>query len=966
MSNDCNNNKHIDGYDCDSTKTYSIFMVMKFVKTLMVKLFPINNNDHNMGKLLNTNSSIRFDELFNFNPMASQLITSYQKKICHYDKQQWDRTSAAITMAMTTEDQMTVGVKSNKSSLHSQKATPSQWSSSNQSNSTTTTPNNIINADLIDLDLISGSAYTMKSKSQQGWISMLFQAILRVAFFPLYLRWWAEQTSAFLVTLLFILYIMQIISIRLYYQKNITTTFNNASFNSSTATNSSSTSNSTKSNEFSEISATEVLMPIAMMIVLGIIHTQIVGIKNFKLSSTSSSSSYGTSSSNTINNHSNLSSTNNAHKTHHHHHHHNHHSSSHQTDCSSTSGSSSSSSSSTSSSVDSSPVANVHQRIQNRMARLEKFQNNNNHHSSNSLPTNYQKSLLPKTSPINLPKIRFSNENGNQTINRSLDVDDDDDNMVNDFPVIPPRKRADSLPRSWSKNKPSRLRTSKKPTKPSFTSSWSYEDDHLNSSPVSLRSSLYGSSIDSEGTISPMTPTVLQGEEWPTIQSDASSFLDEEENNAQYDYYPDHSRVRNSQYKSQSTVVDEDYENHDPTPSNQSNQSDKTSKIHIAENGPTNTQPPSSTTATSVQTVSNELKVSCSLWQHNVCQKFDLSVVDISSSIIRKVETVEHSNEYIYLGILFSLTVSLIPSFYRLQYSTKDGPSIAQILNSSSLAVSIAQPVVAAAADVSHLSDLYGLLNFFLDEAFYFNRSARVRFVILTAMIERFVLSLIFFFLLCVTERTFKQRFLYSKYFSHITRRDRAKRSQIPHFRLHKVRNLKVWLSVRSYLRRYGPHRSVDTICSTTFIISICLLTCISLQILKDSNESCTTRLICWEMIFWSLAMGIYIMRLMILGSRINQKYRSNLSVLITEQINLYLQLERKPHKKDALMLANQVLKLAVDLLKELESPYKISGFSANPYLYNITKVVVLSAFSAVLTEMLGFKLKLYKIKLMR
>lgn len=112
--------------------------------------------------------------------------------------------------------------------------------------------------------------------------------------------------------------------------------------------------------------------------------------------------------------------------------------------------------------------------------------------------------------------------------------------------------------------------------------------------------------------------------------------------------------------------------------------------------------------------------------------------------------------------------------------------------------------------------------------------------------------------------------------------------------------------------------------------------------------------------------MGIYIMRLMILGSRINQKYRSNLSVLITEQINLYLQLERKPHKKDALMLANQVLKLAVDLLKELESPYKISGFSANPYLYNITKVVVLSAFSAVLTEMLGFKLKLYKIKLIR
>ena len=50
--------------------------------------------------------------------------------------------------------------------------------------------------------------------------------------------------------------------------------------------------------------------------------------------------------------------------------------------------------------------------------------------------------------------------------------------------------------------------------------------------------------------------------------------------------------------------------------------------------------------------------------------------------------------------------------------------------------------------------------------------------------------------------------------------------------------------------------------------------------------------------------------------------------------------------------------------LQELESPFRVSGLAANPLLYNITKVVVLSAFSAVLTELLGFKLKLYKIKM--
>lgn len=49
---------------------------------------------------------------------------------------------------------------------------------------------------------------------------------------------------------------------------------------------------------------------------------------------------------------------------------------------------------------------------------------------------------------------------------------------------------------------------------------------------------------------------------------------------------------------------------------------------------------------------------------------------------------------------------------------------------------------------------------------------------------------------------------------------------------------------------------------------------------------------------------------------------------------------------------------------QELESPFKISGLSANPYLYTTIKVVILSALSGVLSEMLGFKLKLHKIKI--
>lgn len=69
------------------------------------------------------------------------------------------------------------------------------------------------------------------------------------------------------------------------------------------------------------------------------------------------------------------------------------------------------------------------------------------------------------------------------------------------------------------------------------------------------------------------------------------------------------------------------------------------------------------------------------------------------------------------------------------------------------------------------------------------------------ALLERFALAELFFFLLAVAERSFKQRFLYAKLFSHLTSFRRARKSELPHFRLNKVRNIKTWLSVRSYLR---------------------------------------------------------------------------------------------------------------------------------------------------------------------
>lgn len=71
----------------------------------------------------------------------------------------------------------------------------------------------------------------------------------------------------------------------------------------------------------------------------------------------------------------------------------------------------------------------------------------------------------------------------------------------------------------------------------------------------------------------------------------------------------------------------------------------------------------------------------------------------------------------------------------------------------------------------------------------------------LISCVLRFALSGLVFFLLAVAERAFKQRFLYAKLFSHLTSARRARKSELPHFRLNTVRNIKTWLSTRSYLR---------------------------------------------------------------------------------------------------------------------------------------------------------------------
>ena len=94
---------------------------------------------------------------------------------------------------------------------------------------------------------------------------------------------------------------------------------------------------------------------------------------------------------------------------------------------------------------------------------------------------------------------------------------------------------------------------------------------------------------------------------------------------------------------------------------------------------------------------------------------------------------------------------------------------------------------------------------------------------------------------LTVAQRAYQQRLTAAKHFSHLTLARRARKSDLPHFRLNKVRNIKLWLSLRSYIRRRGAQRSVDTIVSSVIFIQ----TSFSRHLFnRHSVEICKIRLI--------------------------------------------------------------------------------------------------------------------------
>ncbi|XP_051532703.1 protein PHTF1-like [Myxocyprinus asiaticus] len=323
-------------------------------------------------------------------------------------------------------------------------------------------------------------------------------------------------------------------------------------------------------------------------------------------------------------------------------------------------------------------------------------------------------------------------------------------------------------------------------------------------------------------------------------------------------------------------------------------------------------------------------RVSAIIWEKGECKKADMSVLEISGIILTRVKVVEQGMGYLIFGSLVTASLALLPYCFRMAQKL-------DVANFSS--VSLEELPAVAIGPPSALSYAF--------------------FTITT--VERAFLTGLFFFMMCVAERTYKQRLLFAKLFSHLTSARKAKKSEIPHFRLKKVQNIKMWLSLRSFLKRRGPQRSVDVIVSSIFLLALSIAFIICAQLLHSHHTFLGSETN-WELMVWCAALLVFLLRLATLGAETNRKY-SNASVLLTEQINLYLKMEKKPNKKDQLNIVNNVLRLATKLLKELDTPFRLLGLTVNPLIYNITRVVILSAISAAVSDLLGFNIRLWKIK---
>lgn len=132
-------------------------------------------------------------------------------------------------------------------------------------------------------------------------------------------------------------------------------------------------------------------------------------------------------------------------------------------------------------------------------------------------------------------------------------------------------------------------------------------------------------------------------------------------------------------------------------------------------------------------------KVSVTLWTKREPRKAEMSVLEISKSIIQRVDNLPETYDYVYIGGALSLILCITPIYCRLcdltnnTNSTNNIFDLPRVIQDDSLTISM-----------------------FIQLAF--GQSFWEKSLFLISTFQRLVLTFCFFFLLAVAERTFKQR----------------------------------------------------------------------------------------------------------------------------------------------------------------------------------------------------------------
>ncbi|KAG1688994.1 hypothetical protein DVH05_028518 [Phytophthora capsici] len=373
-------------------------------------------------------------------------------------------------------------------------------------------------------------------------------------------------------------------------------------------------------------------------------------------------------------------------------------------------------------------------------------------------------------------------------------------------------------------------------------------------------------------------------------------------------------------------------------------------------------------------------RVTVCVWEDGFPVKRAMSITELRNTILAKVKATPTRMFYRKVAEMSAIILALVPIALRFAIKCQEFDCL--VVTQEPLEV------------LSWMSQLSNELTLSRMKMYSHELASGASVISLSCMLSTYYLASIVFAALADAEVTYHRRFLYAKCFTALTSSRRSRLANLPHFRLKNVVNIKAWISLRggrTWLKRQGRQRAADEVVSTSFLIILVLLVVMGMQAVSDGSGSLSPEsIIHIEVAIWCLlssyvslpvelllvkcanshlsgfctaySCSVFMLRFMMLGSNINKKYQ-NTSLLLTEQMNVYLRLLAKPHKKEKLLVSNNVLKLACKLLKELNSPNKVSGLTMNPLLYNITRVVVLSAFSSTASDFFGFKLKLWKLK---